>query len=110
MRGSLGRRRCSQGASLAQATTDGAAALAAWTAGWRSEDGDSGLVRADLTLLGGGISMGSAGLIWAPQGATGPALPGACAGGCVGSPGRSPGRDTCRRAFADTMLQRDGRG
>jgi hypothetical protein len=106
MRGSLGRRRCSQGAGLAQATTNGVAALAAWTAGWRSEDGASGLVRADLTLLGGGILMGSAGPIWAPQGATGPALPGACAGGCVGS----PGRDTSRRTFADTTLQRDGRG
>jgi hypothetical protein len=53
---------------LAQATTDDAATLAAWTAGWRSEDDDGGLVRADLTLLGGGISMGSAGLIWVPWG------------------------------------------
>jgi hypothetical protein len=64
MRGSLGRRRCTQEAGLAQEMTDGAAA---WTAGWRSEDDDGGLVRADLTLLGGRISMGSAGLIWAPR-------------------------------------------
>jgi hypothetical protein len=67
MRGSLGRRRCSQDTGLAQATMDGAAALAAWTAGWRSEDDDSGFVRADLTLLGGGFSMGLAGPIWAPR-------------------------------------------
>jgi hypothetical protein len=46
---------------------DGAAALAAWTAGWRSEEDDGGLVRADLTLLGGGFSMGLAGLIWASR-------------------------------------------
>jgi hypothetical protein len=37
-------------------------------AGWWSEDDDGGLVRADLTLLGGRISMSSAGPIWAPRG------------------------------------------
>jgi hypothetical protein len=36
-------------------STDGAAALAAWTMGWRPDDDGVGVMRTDLMLPGGGI-------------------------------------------------------
>jgi hypothetical protein len=48
---------------LGLCATDGAVVLSAWMAGWRPEDDDVDLVRADLRLPGGGILMDPTGPI-----------------------------------------------
>jgi hypothetical protein len=111
--------------SAALVSTDGAAALAAWTMGWRPDDDGVGVMRTDLMLPDGGIcrvldglDLGSVGPIAQRPRQSASArrltlggsarsarrcwldLAGACAGGSS--------RPGSLRGSADVMLQPDG--